>query len=234
MMKTKTIVAGTIALSLAGAGLALAQSRPDADRDGRQSQRTERGFRPSAEDIAAYTDARIAALKAGLRLSAEQEKHWPAVETALRDLAKQRAARRSEFADRMRQRREAREAGTDPARPDLYDRLRNAADRMTARANAMKQLADAVGPLYQSLDDGQKRRLATLTRMGRRHGFHARGRWRGDDRSRASWDDGAGRGRGRWSDEADNGRGRWNDDSRRDRGNDDSGSGPGRRRGDEL
>ena len=86
MMK-KTIAAGTIALTLAGAGLALAQTTPQ------PSPREERGFRPSAEDVAALTDARVAGLKAGLKLTAEQEKNWPAVETAIRDLAKERAER---------------------------------------------------------------------------------------------------------------------------------------------
>ena len=86
MMK-KTIAAGTIALTLAGAGLALAQQA---------TPREGRGLRPSAEDVAAFTDARIAGLKAGLKLTAEQEKNWPAVETAIRDLAKERADRMNE------------------------------------------------------------------------------------------------------------------------------------------
>src|SRR5690348_831808 len=98
----KKIVAGTLALSLVGAGLALAQSRSEGDADA-AAPRSERGYRPSAEDMAAFADARIAALKAGLRLNADQEKNWPAVETALRDLAKQRAERRQKFADRMRE-----------------------------------------------------------------------------------------------------------------------------------
>ena len=55
-------------------------------------QRMQR-WRPSAEDITAFGDARIAALHAGLKLTAEQEKNWPAVESALRDLAKQRSER---------------------------------------------------------------------------------------------------------------------------------------------
>src|SRR5262245_16434024 len=94
-MIKKTIAAGTIALVLAGAGTALGQSTPSRD-----------NARPriSAEDVAAFTDARIAALKAGLKLTAEQEKNWPAVETALRDIAKQRAER----ANAMAQRHEAR------------------------------------------------------------------------------------------------------------------------------
>src|SRR5258708_36120685 len=97
MMK-KTIAAGTIALMLAaGVGVALAQSAPS--RDGARAE-------ISAEDAAAFTDARIAGLKAGLKLTAEQEKNWPAVETALRDLAKQRAERMNARAERRTNRRD--------------------------------------------------------------------------------------------------------------------------------
>jgi hypothetical protein len=41
-------------------------------------------YRPrfSAEDFAAFTDARIAALKSGLQLKPTQEKKWFALETA--------------------------------------------------------------------------------------------------------------------------------------------------------
>lgn len=206
----KTIVAGTLAVSLAGAGLAFAQSSSNTDPDTQSPPRTERSYRPSAEDRAAFTDARIAALKAGLRLNADQEKSWPAVETALRDLAKQRAERQQKFADRMRERREAREAGSDQARPDLYERLRRAADRMTARASSVKQLADAVGPLYASLDDGQKRRLAMLMRMERPQGDFGwrRSRYDGDDGESRRGDDRDGprwrgheRGQRRWIDQ---------------------------------
>jgi zinc resistance-associated protein len=82
----KTILAGTTALAIAGATLAFAQQGSD------DFQRVQR-WRPSAEDITAFGEARIAALHAGLKLSAEQEKNWPAVESALRDLAKQRSDR---------------------------------------------------------------------------------------------------------------------------------------------
>src|SRR5207302_2683813 len=147
MMK-KTIAAGTIALTLAGAGFALAQqttqqtTQPPPAREGR-------GFRPSAEDVAAFTDARVAALKAGLKLTAEQEKNWPAVETAIRDLAKNRS-------DRIKE-RAARRGGDNAqqAGPDAISRLRQGADAMTARAESLKKLADASEPLYKSLDEGQ-------------------------------------------------------------------------------
>ena len=52
----------------------------------------------TTEDRAALVDARIAALRTGLRLTPDQEKNWPAVETAIRDLAKQRG----EVRQRMR------------------------------------------------------------------------------------------------------------------------------------
>src|SRR5690348_15701809 len=135
----KKILAGAVALTLAGAGLALAQQ---------SSPREMRGARLSTEDVAAFADARIAGLKAGLKLTAEQDKDWPAVETAIRELGKERA-------ERMAARREAR-------RGDAVARLRQGADAMTARAAGLKKLADAAEPLYKSLDDGQKRRFAVL------------------------------------------------------------------------
>ena len=157
----KKILAGTIALTLAGAGLALAQQ----SQQGQQSQQTppreQRGFQMGAEDMAALTDARVASLKAGLKLTAEQEKNWPAVEAAIRDLAQARAERMKERAERIKDR-----ADRQSARPDAIGRLRQGADAMTARAAGLKKIADAAEPLYKSLDEGQKHRFALLLRMG--------------------------------------------------------------------
>ena len=50
-------------------------------------------MRMNPEDRAAFADARIAAVHAGLKLSADQEKLWPPVETAVRDFAKMRIDR---------------------------------------------------------------------------------------------------------------------------------------------
>jgi hypothetical protein len=163
----KAILAGTVALAVAGAGLAFAQQQTP--------QQTPSRWQPSAEDISAFTDARIAGLKAGLKLTAEQEKDWPAVEAAIRDLARQRADRMKERADRAAERRNARASGTEPPRPDAIERLRRGADSMTVRAAAIKRLADAAEPLYKSLDDSQKRRFGILLRMGGGDGM--RGRW---------------------------------------------------------
>src|SRR6478736_800672 len=50
-------------------------------------------MRMNPEDRAAYADARIAAVHAGLKLTADQEKLWPPVEAAVRDFAKLRIDR---------------------------------------------------------------------------------------------------------------------------------------------
>src|SRR3978361_604590 len=141
----KTILAGTTALAIAGASLAYAQQLTR----GKDRQ----GWRPSAEDISAMTDARVAGLHAGLKLNAEQEKNWPAVETALRDLAKQRADMRKQRDDR---RSEATAAEAAAQRPDPIERLRTRADLMTQSGASLKKLADAAAPLSQSLARGRK------------------------------------------------------------------------------
>jgi hypothetical protein len=97
------------------------------------------------------------------------------VETAIRDLAKQRADRMKQRADRMTERREARKGGDQAShRPDMIARLRQGADAMDARAAGLKKFADASEPLYKSLDDSQKHRFGMLLRMGGRGhgGFH--------------------------------------------------------------
>jgi hypothetical protein len=119
----------------------------------------------SPEDRAAFLDARIAALKAGLELSAEQEKNWQPLESAIRDLAQERAGRFAAW-------RESGEAGRDEA-ADPIDRLTRASEFLSARAGDLQKLAAAAKPLYDSLDDGQKRRFAVLF-----HGSMGRGHWR--------------------------------------------------------
>ncbi|HET7122521.1 MAG TPA: Spy/CpxP family protein refolding chaperone [Bradyrhizobium sp.] len=166
----KILLAGAAALAIAGSTVAYAQHRPWFHEH----------MRMSPEDRAAFTDARIAAVKAGLKLTLDQEKLWPPVEAAVRDFAKLRI-------DRANARMDADRDSQDSQKPtDPVTRLRERADTMAASAAAMKRIADAADPLYKTLDDGQKRRLAILTRMGgrfgggwRHHGFE-----RGMDRDR--------------------------------------------------
>jgi zinc resistance-associated protein len=118
-------------------------------------------FKFSDADRAAFLDARIAALHAGLELTPAQEKLWPAVESALRDthkiIATQRAARRD---------------GPRPADPVAW--LQRISDNTVERGEALKKLADAAVPLYAALNDDQKHRLPFLLHAARFHFFGAR------------------------------------------------------------
>jgi zinc resistance-associated protein len=124
------------------------QGRPDDQRSGHDAQ-----HRPpmSAEDRDAFLDARLAALRAGLRLTAEQDKVWPAVEAAARERAK----------IMMTLRQKERAAGP-PADP--VDGLRRQGEADMTRGRAALKLADAVQPLWSTLTDEQKRRLPMLAR----------------------------------------------------------------------
>jgi zinc resistance-associated protein len=149
----KGIVAGAAALAIAGSSLVYAQQR-GWNEGGRGPGRGQ----PNIEDMRAFGEARLAALKAGLTLNADQEKNWPAFEQAARDVAKLRI-------DRVSAMRNAAPA-TDPV-----ERLRQRATAMTDTGAALKKLADATDPLYKSLDEGQKRRFAMLSHLGgRAHG----------------------------------------------------------------
>ena len=119
------------------------------------------------EDRAAFTDARIAAVHAGLKLNADQEKLWPPVETAVRDFAKLRI-------DRANARMNApRDDSTSRSRTIRWRGCATAPTTWRPSAAAMKKIADAADPLYKTLDDGQKRRLAVLTHMEGRFGGEA-------------------------------------------------------------
>src|ERR1043165_3575668 len=154
----KILLAGTAALVLAGSTAVYAQHRP-----------WFHDHMPmSAEDRTAFADARIAAVHAGLKLTADQEKLWPPIETAVKDFAKLRI-------DRANARMNASRDDSNQKPDDPVTRLRERADSMAASAAAMKKIPDAADPLYKTLDDGQKRRLAVLTHMDR---FGGREGWR--------------------------------------------------------
>lgn len=64
-----------------------------------------------------------------------------------------------------------------PSNP--VQRLQRRADALTVRGAALKRLADTLAPIYQSFDDGQKRRFTILARFMRPHPRHY-GLGRGD------------------------------------------------------
>ncbi len=156
----KTLIAASLAaLVSAGATYAIAQNQPAPGSDGWRAQRMERMERFAREDLPALTDARIAGIKAGLKLTPDQEKLWPPVEQAMRDMAAQRA-------EGMKRWREARTANSQGTTPDMMAGLDRMIDGMTRRTGSLTKLRDAAKPLYATLDERQKRVLPTLIRAG--------------------------------------------------------------------
>src|SRR3954447_14667230 len=128
----KFTIAAIAVLSIAGSGAVYAHyHRP-------WMHEHMRHIRMNPEDRAAMVDARIAAVHAGLKLNADQEKLWPPVEAAVRDFAKLRI-------DRANARMNAgsgKDANKDADRPeDPVARLRQRAEDMGATSAALKKIA---------------------------------------------------------------------------------------------
>jgi zinc resistance-associated protein len=136
-------------IALVGSGVALAAFNGHAEQSpGNIPAGTEKHvFSPA--DRAAFLDAGIAALHAGLKLAPEQEKLWPAVETTLRTAANNAMARRQKFKDA-------------PPPASLVDRLRRRGENAVARGQNLEAIADAAAPLYATLSEDQKHRLPVL------------------------------------------------------------------------
>lgn len=92
-----------------------------------------------------HAGSRIAQFKAALRLTVEQERHWPAVEAALRDII------------RRHESDEAHAGG-------LMQRIGDRAASVMLSAGALKRLVAAAQPLIKSLDNDQRRGALQLAR----------------------------------------------------------------------
>ena len=90
----RTILAAAAAALLASATFGIAAPNGPAGGPGRPTPEQMQQY------AAAMSDARIAALKAGLKLNPDQEKLWPSLEAALRDYDQQRSEARLERMER--------------------------------------------------------------------------------------------------------------------------------------
>jgi len=204
----KPVIAATALLAIAGSSYVYAQQGDGGRGYGGRGDggfRSEQRHRLSPEDRAAFADARIAALKAGLELTPDQARNWPAFEQALHDMVQLRT--------QLRQAREAaRQQGQDqsqdqnqsqsqnpgqnqpqaqtPAPTGPFDRMARRADNLSKTSAALKRIADTGAPLYQSLNDAQKNRFTMLARLLRPHHHGMRGGNEG------GWRQGQGGGRG--------------------------------------
>jgi zinc resistance-associated protein len=98
-------------------------------------------------------ESHLSSIKSALQLTSEQERLWPAAESAMREAFRKQQEER----ERMRN---ASSAGSN----DFVERMRQRAEMMTSRGEAMKRVADAIQPLHDSLTSDQKRRVASLMR----------------------------------------------------------------------
>ncbi|UDL95678.1 Spy/CpxP family protein refolding chaperone [Lichenihabitans sp. PAMC28606] len=114
--------------------------------------------RAAEADRAAFFDARVAALHAGLTLTPDQEKLWPALEQAIRGVAAMRETLRDHRTDQRQD--ETDRQGLDAA--GAIEGLKITSDDLLIRGKALGALADAASPLYATLSADQKRRLPML------------------------------------------------------------------------
>ena len=131
----------------------------------------------SEDDRAALTDARIAAIRAGLRLTEEQEALFGPVEEALRAMnhsagplharrqqgeAMRHAMRAMSPEERRERRAEMREMRRDRHGHDFMERLERRSEAVSAGAAMMSDLTAAMRPFWDALEADQQRLLPIL------------------------------------------------------------------------
>ncbi len=169
-MKNLAVVS-LAAAALAGSVFALGAAAAPSDPSPAAEQ-----MRDMAEGRAFMLDARLAGMKAALKLTPDQEKNWAPFEAAVRDAAKARM-------EAVRAMHEAMRGGE---RPSPIDHMNMMADRLAKASADLKAIAGAAKPLFDSLDETQKRHFGplvlTLRERGPQEG-HMMGHWdhRGPD-----------------------------------------------------
>ncbi|GJE39080.1 Spy/CpxP family protein refolding chaperone [Methylobacterium persicinum] len=149
----KTLVHAGVLLALAAVPtFALAENSPD-------KERLATIIKAESQFL---TDQRVEIVKAALQLRPDQTQYWPAIEQAIRNRAKGREARVTAASERLS---DLSEKGAIEAlqNRDPVAFLQRRSANLAQRSTELKNLADAWQPLYQSLSQDQKRRLAILT-----------------------------------------------------------------------
>ena len=148
----KIVVAGTTALFLAASPIANAQTSQTS------SVAPER---LNAADRNTLTDMRIDLVKAALQLTPDQEKYWPAVESAIRARAEDRKARLAKIGETVGKR--ADESRVEVLRNrDPITFLQRRSEALAQRSADVDKLADAWQPLYKTFSPEQRQRLAAI------------------------------------------------------------------------
>jgi hypothetical protein len=148
----KTVVIGTTALFLAASSIANAQSA-------QTSSATPERLNPTDQNT--LTDMRVDLVKAALQLTPEQEKYWPAVESAIRANAEDRRARIAKIQETVG--RSADQSRMEVMRNrDPIAFLQRRSQALAQRSADLDKLAEAWQPLYNTLSQEQRQRMAAL------------------------------------------------------------------------
>jgi hypothetical protein len=156
----KLLLTSVVALALAGAPYALKTAV--AANEGSDEQR----MHGMAEDHAFMLDAHLAGMKAALKLTPEQEKLWAPFESAVRDAAKERMEAMRAMREKMHEEMHKGE------RPSPIERMTAISEHLAKASAEMKSIADAAKPLFDSLDETQKRHFGPLLMSLRDHPMH--------------------------------------------------------------
>jgi hypothetical protein len=150
----KTLVIGTTALFLTASSTANAQSS--------QTPSPATPERLNAADRNTLTDMRVDLVKAALQLTPEQEKYWPAVESAIRAGAEDRRARIAKIQETVGRRADENRIEVMRNR-DPVAFLQRRSQALAQRSADLDKLAEAWQPLYNTLSQEQRQRMAALT-----------------------------------------------------------------------
>ena len=153
----KLVLTSLTAVALAGSAFAYnAFAAPgDAPDASRMHEMADRGF---------MLDAKLAGMKAALKLTPDQENLWAPFELAVRDAVKARREAMHEMHEKM----------GDDEPPSPIERLNQMSDHLAKASSELKLVADAAKPLYDGLDETQKRHFGPLlmTLRPQRGGMH--------------------------------------------------------------
>ena len=152
-MMLKIVVAGTTALFLTASSIANAQSS--------QTSAPASPAPLNATDRNNLTDMRIDLVKAALQLTPEQEKLWPPVESAIRANAENRSARIARIQETVGRRADEGRAGAIRNR-DPIAFLQRRSEALAQRSQNLDRLAEAWQPLYNTMSQEQRQRMAAL------------------------------------------------------------------------
>jgi hypothetical protein len=104
---------------------------------------------------------RIDLVKAALQLTPDQQKYWPAIESAIRARAEDRKARLAKIAETVGKRVD--ESPVEIMRNrDPIAFLQRRAEALAQRSADLDKLAEAWQPLYKTLSPEQRQRMAAL------------------------------------------------------------------------